>query len=48
MYQGAVRDFGRFTPFLRRIFGIYLGLLKKAQKVTTCKPVGLGNTRILD
>ena len=42
-----VHCFRKITDRFGGICGIYLGLVVKSQKITTCNPIGLGNTRIL-
>ena len=42
-----VQDFGKITDQFRGIYGIYLKLMKKLWKITTCNWMELETTRIL-
>jgi hypothetical protein len=42
-----VQDFRRITDHFRGIYGIYLKLMQKTRRMSTCnQPAGLANTRI--
>ena len=43
----GVQGVKKFTYRFRGIYGVCLITIKNDRKITTCKPVGLGNMRIL-